>query len=52
MESEYLKIKHSHNCHNSLEHYIPLKAHSSAVGHRHIRANLVECQLYLQFGVI
>lgn len=52
LESEHLKIKHSHDCHNSREHCILLEAHSSAARHRHIRANLVECQLYLQFGVI
>lgn len=35
-----------------MEYYVILKAYDSTVRHRHIRANLVGCLLYLQFGVI
>lgn len=51
-ESEHLKKTHSYNCHYSMEYRIILKAYDSTIRHRHIRANLVGCQLYLQFGVI
>lgn len=52
MNPNTLKTKRLYNCHNSTEHCFFIKASNSTIRHRNIRANLVGCQLYLQFGVI